>query len=154
MKSVSILEQNLGYVDCNICGAGYNSIAVTLFEDNSFTVTRNSKCYGNVTEEFVDAIFLREFLERNWFMVATKYARETMTSFVKDLKAGRFTYDQATGQVWFDEPVDTSAPIQAPEVTIQVPSPGTSWHNMVEWTALTASFRTLNDTFLGDRTLS
>ena len=97
MKSVAILDQNLGYVDCNVCGAGYNHVAVSLFADNSFTVTRTSKCYGNVTEEFVDAIFLREWLQRNSFLIATKYARETMTAFVKDLDEGKFTYANVTG---------------------------------------------------------
>jgi hypothetical protein len=98
MKSVAILDQNLGYVDCNVCGAGYNHVAVTLFEDNSFTATRTSKCYGDVTEEFVDSIFLREWLQRNSFLIATKYARETMTAFVKDLDEGKLTYANVTGE--------------------------------------------------------
>lgn len=112
MNSVVALDQNLGYVNCNICGEGYNSLVVRLFEDDSFTVTRSSKCYGNLTEEFVDAIFLREWLHREaWFLVATKYAREMMTSFEKDLADGKFTYANVTGQndaeaVWFDEAVD------------------------------------------------
>src|SRR5690349_6716607 len=99
MKSVVILDQNLGYVSCNICGEGYNSIIIRLFEDNSFSIERRSKCYGNIEEEFVDDIFLAEWLQREaWFLVATKYARETMASFEKDLKAGAFTYGLITGE--------------------------------------------------------
>jgi len=106
MNSIIILEQNLGYVECNICGAGYNSVAATVFEDGSYTVSRFSKCYGDVTEEFVDAKFVEEFLERNWFLIATKPARSRMTEFMRDLKAGKMTYpglEDSDEVEWFDE---------------------------------------------------
>lgn len=86
----TLLELNLGYVNCDICGEGYNGIGVwfdpNADRDKPFRFIRNSKCYGNIDVNGLSKEDLLAQLDAAAFMVATRYARRQFRDFVRQVR--------------------------------------------------------------------
>lgn len=90
----TLFEANLGYVECNVCGSGYNTVAVYYDnyspEDTPFRFVRNSRCYGNQDESGLTRDEVMARLDANKFFVATRYARRNWREFIRDLSRGKY----------------------------------------------------------------
>jgi hypothetical protein len=93
MEMQNLLELNLGYVTCDICGEGYNGIGVWYDEwapaDTPYRVIRKSKCYGSYDKDGLTKGEAVELLETSAFMVATRPARRQFNSFLGKFRRGR-----------------------------------------------------------------
>ncbi len=89
-----LFESNLGYIECDVCGSGYNSVRV--FYDNyapadtPFTFERRSNCYENITTNQLSRDELISLMEQSKFLIATRYARRNWREFMRDLQRGRY----------------------------------------------------------------
>lgn len=131
----TLLDLNLGYVTCDICGEGQNRI--TIWRDASasahkapFKVARKSQCYGNLDQAGMTRDEAVEWLEAQHFLVATRYARKTYLRFLKELRKGAHDPAEPTADtevapyptrtVWVDTTSDYS--VEAPRLSDLTPS--------------------------------
>lgn len=89
----TLFEANLGYVNCDIDGEGYNRIEVYYDEwspeESAYSFFRHSNCYGDLTEKNIARDRVATLLRENAFLVATRRARKTYDRFVRKVESGR-----------------------------------------------------------------
>jgi hypothetical protein len=89
-----IFELSLGYVECDVCGSGYNTMYVNHDQwapaDTPFNFVRDSRCYGNLDISGLSRDELVEIVESNRFLVSTRRARQSFNDFLRSLKGGKF----------------------------------------------------------------
>lgn len=90
-----ILNAHLGYVACNVCGDGNNTLRVSLDPDRTdgryYVVNFTSTCYqpfrsGALTRDEAVATVTRYWRSH----AATRAAHRRLRNFVKDLTSGKF----------------------------------------------------------------
>jgi hypothetical protein len=115
-----LFESNLGYIECDVCGSGYNSVRV--FYDNyapvdtPFTFERRSNCYENITTNQLSRDELISLMDQSKFLIATRYARRNWREFMRDLQRGR--YDKG-----IYGPTETLRATIAPAAVYELPEP-------------------------------
>lgn len=76
------------YSDCDICGSGQDAIFVTFpgRNETAFTLRRESKCHGDVDHIAHSVGEVREWLEKQEFLLATRRSIRQYEELVASLK--------------------------------------------------------------------
>jgi hypothetical protein len=129
---VKILDTNVGYVECDICGTGYNHFSAWLHDDGSYEFRRKSKCYGERHEVHLNLDgFLGILDEESRTFVATRYGRNTIKELKRNIRSGEINRSEVDAPMTYDSlPVaELEAPYSTPRDNMVVidEMPTASW---------------------------